>query len=86
MEFASTHNEWDKGHSSHCGIVSNTENNSFTMIVYVRTYLETFKQTLKTHNGTREGVGVATLAKKKKKKKPFHSQNTDKKMDRKMSN
>lgn len=84
MEFASTHNEWDKGHSSHCGIVSNTENNSFTMIVYVRPYLETFKQTLKEHSGTREGV--ATLAKKKKKKKPFHSQNTDKKMGREMWN
>lgn len=52
------------------------------MIVYVRTYLETFKQTLKEHSGTREGV--ATLAKKKKKKKPFHSQNTDKKMGREM--
>lgn len=49
-----------------CGIVSNTENNSKlfffpfflffpTTVICVRTYLETVKQTLKTHNGTKEG-------------------------------
>lgn len=56
----------------------------FTTVVYVRTYLETVKQTLKTHNGTTEGKKQRTLGGREGKKSNFrHSQNIHKKMAKK---
>lgn len=37
------------------------EKKTFSLVVYVRTYLETFKQTLKTHNDTTEGKKQRTF-------------------------